>query len=401
MAAFAGYQHWICCCQRSPRYFQVCLNPKASPHVCSFFYAEVDNGISACSPVHITCLLSSKGLLWIGTSIGCVLTLPLPRLEGVPQIKGRPTVAFHAHTGPVKFLSAIHCGASQLPLHSASVASDSCAASESSYDTTMPEAGSHRDVHLDGVTETESATEENPPGFTLSDEFSHFGGMDNCLDDGFAALARNRWISTPDLRDLPMGMPDLDDVQMLYGSLLQDNLEDDLDQELLGPNRIKRRARGMHLGMVANKVNKFSEAVLRIGGSSSSQNISPARFATLPVLREEAGPPITKPPQAPLPLDKRASIISTGENEASTSSDTNSTEGASNESFSTPLNTPVVAHHRTVVPAYPTMVMSYHANTKKALIVVSGGEGHINWNHSHAADQKYEDICLLLWQCRL
>ena len=29
-----------------------------------------------------------KGSLWVGTSNGFVLTLPLPRLEGVPQIKG-------------------------------------------------------------------------------------------------------------------------------------------------------------------------------------------------------------------------------------------------------------------------------------------------------------------------
>lgn len=35
-------------------------------------------------PLHIsiTYLLASKGLLWIGTNVGCVLTLPLPRLEG-------------------------------------------------------------------------------------------------------------------------------------------------------------------------------------------------------------------------------------------------------------------------------------------------------------------------------
>ena len=38
--------------------------------------------------ITITCMTAYKGVLWIGTSGGCILTLPLPRLEGVPQIKG-------------------------------------------------------------------------------------------------------------------------------------------------------------------------------------------------------------------------------------------------------------------------------------------------------------------------
>ena len=357
-------------------------------------------------PVYITSLLSGKGLLWIGTSVGCILTLPLPRLEGVPQIKGRPTVAYHAHTGPVKFLSAIHCGPSQLPLHSPGGAStDSCAASESgSFDTTMPEVGSHKDVFLDGVTEGET---DDHRGFTLSDDYSSFRSpVSEALGDGFSALARNRWISTPDLRDLPLSS-ELDDIQMLYGSLLQDNLEEDLELELLGPNRIKRRSRGaLHLGLVTSKVNKFSEAVLRLGGNTSSQQSSASRFATLPVLREETAPITHRQlsnfsQQQQQQQEARRSVISTGENEndmgESTSSDT-----VSAEESTTPATEPTpTTHHRTVVPAYPTMVMSYHANTKKALVVVSGGEGHVNWNDKKAADLKYEDICLLLWQCRL
>jgi len=42
--------------------------------------------VTASKPQHITCLLSDSGLLWIGTSAGFVLTIPLPRLEGMPQV---------------------------------------------------------------------------------------------------------------------------------------------------------------------------------------------------------------------------------------------------------------------------------------------------------------------------
>ncbi|CAB3378777.1 Hypothetical predicted protein [Cloeon dipterum] len=57
--------------------------------------------------VHVTALLASKGLLWVGTNVGVCLTIPLPRLEGVPIISGRANLSHHAHYGPVTFLLAL------------------------------------------------------------------------------------------------------------------------------------------------------------------------------------------------------------------------------------------------------------------------------------------------------
>ena len=52
----------------------------------------------------VTCIAASTGLLWIGTNVGLILTLPLPRLnDGVPLYRGRPSVAYHAHRGPVRY----------------------------------------------------------------------------------------------------------------------------------------------------------------------------------------------------------------------------------------------------------------------------------------------------------
>jgi len=53
--------------------------------------------------VKVTTLTASKGLLWVGTNIGVAVTIPLPRLEGVPIISGRANVSFHAHSGPITF----------------------------------------------------------------------------------------------------------------------------------------------------------------------------------------------------------------------------------------------------------------------------------------------------------
>ncbi len=54
-------------------------------------------------PIHVTALMASRGLLWVGTNVGIALTVPLPRLEGVPIISGRANISYHAHFGAVTF----------------------------------------------------------------------------------------------------------------------------------------------------------------------------------------------------------------------------------------------------------------------------------------------------------
>merc|ERR1719350_2453966 len=56
--------------------------------------------------IYVTALSAAKGLLWVGTNVGIALTIPLPRLEGVPIISGKANISYHAHFGPVRmFLS--------------------------------------------------------------------------------------------------------------------------------------------------------------------------------------------------------------------------------------------------------------------------------------------------------
>ncbi|XP_042790082.1 rho guanine nucleotide exchange factor 10 isoform X6 [Panthera leo] len=52
----------------------------------------------------VTSLLVCHGLLMVGTSLGFVVALPVPRLQGIPKVTGRGMVSYHAHNGPVKFL---------------------------------------------------------------------------------------------------------------------------------------------------------------------------------------------------------------------------------------------------------------------------------------------------------
>lgn len=49
--------------------------------------------------------MACRGLLWVGTNVGVVLTIPLPRLEGIPIVSGHAATSFHALNGPVTVLS--------------------------------------------------------------------------------------------------------------------------------------------------------------------------------------------------------------------------------------------------------------------------------------------------------
>ncbi|KAM9299190.1 rho guanine nucleotide exchange factor 10-like protein [Gastrophryne carolinensis] len=53
----------------------------------------------------VTTLLICQGLLWVGTDLGILMTLPVPKLEGIPKITGKGMVSLNGHCGPVQFLT--------------------------------------------------------------------------------------------------------------------------------------------------------------------------------------------------------------------------------------------------------------------------------------------------------
>uniref|UniRef100_A0A8D0BL01 Rho guanine nucleotide exchange factor 10 n=1 Tax=Salvator merianae TaxID=96440 RepID=A0A8D0BL01_SALMN len=64
----------------------------------------VHNMLSGQQRVSVTSLLVCHGLLLVGTNLGLIVALPVPRLQGIPKVTGRGMVSYHAHNGPVKFL---------------------------------------------------------------------------------------------------------------------------------------------------------------------------------------------------------------------------------------------------------------------------------------------------------
>merc|ERR1719384_1127061 len=62
--------------------------------------------------VTVTALSAAKGLLWVGTNVGIALTIPLPRLEGVPIVSGKANISYHAHFGPVRMFLTLNTSVS-------------------------------------------------------------------------------------------------------------------------------------------------------------------------------------------------------------------------------------------------------------------------------------------------
>ncbi|XP_061748186.1 rho guanine nucleotide exchange factor 10-like protein isoform X2 [Nerophis ophidion] len=56
--------------------------------------------------MRVSSLLICQGLLWVGTAQGVLITLPVPKLEGIPKITGKGMISLNGHCGPVDFLVA-------------------------------------------------------------------------------------------------------------------------------------------------------------------------------------------------------------------------------------------------------------------------------------------------------
>ncbi|XP_030643315.1 rho guanine nucleotide exchange factor 10 [Chanos chanos] len=65
----------------------------------------VNSILSGNQRVSVSSLLVCHGLLLVGTNLGVIVALSVPRLQGIPKVTGRGMVSFHAHNGPVKFLT--------------------------------------------------------------------------------------------------------------------------------------------------------------------------------------------------------------------------------------------------------------------------------------------------------
>lgn len=62
------------------------LTLRSSNFICIYLF--LCSSVTGPKSMQVTSLLICQGLLWVGTAQGMIITLPVPRLEGIPKITG-------------------------------------------------------------------------------------------------------------------------------------------------------------------------------------------------------------------------------------------------------------------------------------------------------------------------
>lgn len=215
------------------------------------------------SSIFVTALMACKGLLWVGTNVGISLTIPLPRLEGVPIMSGGISISYHAHFGPVTFM---------LPLvlrkyHRPTTSSSDAQITNGTLDSTANDSTSETKKESDEESMTGKMTKQNSQDFTSKIRAQ--------LENSPVMLRRRRFKETNDncrlSKTLPRGIGLLSihsdasqhseesacDVYGLYGDLIyvKESYEPHQDTEnLLSPTYENLRRSDPELAAIPAKV---------------------------------------------------------------------------------------------------------------------------------------------------
>ncbi|XP_013394139.1 uncharacterized protein LOC106161669 [Lingula anatina] len=373
--------------------------------------------------IAITCLMASRGILWIGTNKGITLSLPLPRLEGVPLISRGPSVSCHTHIGPVKFLVGIcpeviidpvpgraesfqgdangenvdvkdtdrlelPCSAGDAsatsPLSSPSpkATSPKCPpeSASGSGSQTMPAVvspkskrkskGDIRRISLSHVSEKTERTSDREVIRSYSIEHSF---------KPLKANAKSKWKSTPIGLDAIDKVEYDDDISVLYGSLLKGTGTEDYEDVLV-------QTSGEHGYMTLQAT---GADLLRYRKTKTASIMFPKRR-----VKSMASPAVGETAHT-FSFDSAVKLRSYNRTSSELTSSFESVD-ETEEDIATPASDDVDESD-----AAKSSDRKLHNLHCKSVIVVSGGDGYLNWNVATPRDKKQEDARLILWQCKV
>lgn len=391
-------------------------------------------------PVTVTSLVAGRGLLWVGTSAGVVLTLPLPRLEGVPILGGRTYLAHHGHRGPVTFLLCL-----QPRVHPARRKPK--AATEEASAERLPEEDEEEEAEAgecssrvgDAAEGTETGTEETEPdaSATVSKQKS-----DSMLPStpashklGTKVLRRTENVHMSGAKTLPRGLslcarglPSLSpltgadagggdsgsspeasrsEVYGLYADLM--NVQDYESHEQL--NRSDPELMHFHFATLGRRSHRpgrprsIDLSTMEVSGDSDSSaaTCDPSNpGAANNALASTAGPPPSTAGAAPSASDGPKSVFA-----SSPSPSLSSVEGPAYGTLRHPRGVRVGggAPHRGGAATDPG------AQQSKTLLTLTGGCGYVNWRKagggerdhlaSSAASSPSGDALVLIWEMKV
>ncbi|XP_063233431.1 rho guanine nucleotide exchange factor 10-like protein [Bacillus rossius redtenbacheri] len=321
--------------------------------------------------VTVTALMACKGLLWVGTNVGISLTIPLPRLEGVPIISGRVNISYHAHYGPISFLLALQprgCGqASRSP----PAAAPECAG--------PPGAAARLRHHLTSSPLVVRRRRPKEPD-ALSSRAS------KTLPRGLGLLSASTTSS--------QGSGDACDVYGLYGELM--NVRDYEGEDSAGPECGPLRRSDPELAAIPGKVSTLDRRLRLKAGRPRSLDLSNWS------------------------VDSRSSSLytSSGSEEAlSPRSGSRSVSRHGSSASSAPQPPGAVADITITVPTPETPPEAPQApqgadTGRRTVITLMGGRGYVNWRHaclgpepkarnSVSLEPNSNDAHIVVWEMKL
>ena len=198
---------------------------------------------------------------------------------------------------------------------------------------------------------------------------------------------QNHWASMPDLQD----PPNIDqDVSSLYENLLK-GTDEDMDMVLTASPALRQQSRGGAAAtVVSNQVNKLSDLMRK---SFKTQPRQSHRHSSIPAFNgngcaKNAG-------HEPNSAENSSYRVSRVESTDDVETKSNMDEMETSQNGGIPS-----VYRRITIPSCPSMVASnlVHVPSSKALVFVSGGDGHVNWKDKKPFEKSDNDICLLLWQ---
>ncbi|GFY59498.1 rho guanine nucleotide exchange factor 10 [Trichonephila inaurata madagascariensis] len=323
--------------------------------------------------IYVTSLVACKGLLWVGTNVGILLTVPLPRLEGVPIITGRVSLAFHAHQGPVQLLLSLQPKALSIPVLASPVARRPASADGDEESLVSPRTRVIKQISDSVLPSSVSNKKLTGPKTNLSD--IHASGA-KTLPRGMSLCPH---IS-------PQGnIEESNDVYGLYADLM--NVQ---DYEKDSQEKLYERLNHSDPELVHFHLNTLDRRVQQKSGRPRSWDLS-----TMAVSEDS---------DSSAAYDTASTVTSTATTEISMPSPESTCDEVhspvqkiSDESRSLPTH---VTLGRTVYKSAPKTVTD---STQKTVLMLTGGCGYTNWRKLEKDhDSKSSlDAHVMIWEVKL
>ncbi|KAL5015085.1 hypothetical protein ScPMuIL_009355 [Solemya velum] len=333
-----------------------------------------ESGDSSCDrSCTVTCMTSSRGLLWIGTNLGIILTLPLPKLQnGVPLLSGRRSVSLHAHNGPVKYIIPVtlhSSGFSSQVKNTPTVVENSDSRANNiggAEDLPRPQANRRMSMGIDIMTpkhETSHVVVGQPTPFKEAETSLEY------LDEESLTFRRELASKLAKRKNLSQSTPNLleasseDEVVLLYKDLMKKD-----DFCVMKSQKCKTLASGW-------KQTKFTKHWKKLTSDNTKSNTLKSKMvADISYKREPMGVPVD--------------CVERIENK-----DLNYKGSALSKKSSSSSRSGSQAQRKKSIQSS----MLEKCSSANCVVVLSGGDGYVDWRHHGACSAKNNDACMLLW----